>query len=114
MAPSVEFAGPFWLGFAQETNGIAKGKLMVARCKVAGTGQESPISFNSQPQAYWPSKMAMYPVRLIVLAWDFVVLDGCWNGGDADRHRGKRYRGKRQSSGLLDLFFTHQFCGRSK
>jgi hypothetical protein len=24
MAPSVEFAGPFWLGFAQETNGIAK------------------------------------------------------------------------------------------
>jgi hypothetical protein len=26
---------------------------------VAGTGQESPISFNSQPQAYWPSKMAM-------------------------------------------------------
>ena len=82
---------------------------MVARCKVAGTGQESPISFNSQPQAYWPSKMAMYPVRLIVLAWDFVVLDGCWNGGDADRHRGKRH-----SSGLLDLFFTHQFCERSK
>jgi hypothetical protein len=35
--------------------------------------------------------MAMNPVRLIVLASDFVVLDGCWNGGDADRHRGKRY-----------------------
>jgi hypothetical protein len=50
------------------------------------------------------------------LASDFVVLvlDGCWNGGDADRHRGKRYRGKRHSSGLLDLFFTHKFCGRSK
>ncbi len=29
MAPSVEFAGPFWLGFAQETNGIAKGNWLI-------------------------------------------------------------------------------------
>ena len=29
MAPSVEFAGPFWLGFAQETNGIATGNWLI-------------------------------------------------------------------------------------
>ena len=29
MTPSVEFAGPFWLGFAQETNGIAKGDWLI-------------------------------------------------------------------------------------
>ena len=29
MATSVEFAGPFWLGFAQETNGIAKGNWLI-------------------------------------------------------------------------------------
>jgi hypothetical protein len=50
------------------------------------------------------SLAVLSPPRRTVL-----VLDGCWNGGDADRHRGKRH-----SSGLLDLFFTHQFCERSK
>jgi hypothetical protein len=29
MAPSAEFAGPFWLGFAQETNGIATGNWLI-------------------------------------------------------------------------------------
>ena len=29
MAPSAEFAGPFWLGFAQKTNGIATGNWLI-------------------------------------------------------------------------------------
>ena len=69
MAPSVEFAGPFWLGFAQETNGIAKGKLV-----------DPPGSIASDFVVLVLSEAVLSPPRRTVL-----VLDGCWNGGDADR-----------------------------
>jgi hypothetical protein len=55
-ASSAEFVGPFWLDKLSkpmeslgETGSSPRMDRMVARCKVAGTGQESPISFNSQP-----------------------------------------------------------------
>jgi hypothetical protein len=58
-----------------ETGSSPRIDRIVARCKVAGTGQESPISFNSQRQANWPSKMAMNPVRL----WLTVKGDQAYN-----------------------------------
>jgi hypothetical protein len=69
-----------------ETGSSPRIDRMVARCKVAGAGRESQISFNSQPQAYRPLKLALNPVRLrltvkrdqpynlIGIASDFVVL----------------------------------------
>jgi hypothetical protein len=54
---------------------------MVARCKVAGTAQEIPISFNSQPKAYRPSKMAMNPVLLRLT----VQRDQAYNGSASQR-----------------------------
>ena len=47
-----------------ETGSSPRIDRMVARCKVAGAGRESQISFNSQPQAYRPLKLALNPVRL--------------------------------------------------
>ena len=38
-----------------ETGSSPRVDRIVARCKVAGTGQDRPISFNSQPQADGPS-----------------------------------------------------------
>lgn len=41
MDPSAEFAGPFWLGLTQETNGIAKGNWFIPQDRSHGISSYS-------------------------------------------------------------------------